>query len=196
VIRAVRNLLVLAMLALAALPGHAIAASPVADCNLDGDLDRSYSNAELRKALDNIPTDVDEYSNCRDVISGAITGGSDRGGNRPTAGTDGVALSPEEQAARDSDRAILDAITANPEDNPPSVKVGGQEVEPGSNGLFDLATASNDLPLPLLLVLIALALLAVTGGIVALRDRVPALGRIPLLSKISLPRVSFPPFRR
>jgi hypothetical protein len=69
-------------------------------------------------------------------------------------------------------------------------------VKPGSNGLFDLASASNDLPVPLLVALIALALLAVIGGLVALRERVPVLARIPLLSKIPTPRVSFPRFRR
>jgi hypothetical protein len=31
---------------------------------------------------------------------------------------------------------------------------------------------------------------------VALRERIPALARLPLLSKISLPRVSFPRFWR
>jgi hypothetical protein len=196
VIRAVRNLLVLSALALVALPANAMAADPVADCNLDGKLDEKYKNSELRDALDNIPTDVDEYSNCREIISGAIAGGSDRGGNRPTAGADGAPLTPDEQAARAADSADLEAITADPEKNPPSVTVDGEKVEPGSNGLFDLATASNDLPLPLILVLVALVVLAVTGGVVALRDRVPMLARIPLLSKISIPRVSFPPFRR
>jgi hypothetical protein len=76
------------------------------------------------------------------------------------------------------------------------VEVGGEQVEPGSNGLFDLASASNDLPVPLIVALVALALLAIVGGLVALRDRVPVLGRIPLLSKIPTLRVPFPPFRR
>jgi hypothetical protein len=195
VIRAVRNLLVLAVLGLLALPASAMA-DPVADCAHDGKLDKQYSNAELRRALDRIPGDLDEYSNCRDVISGAIAGRSDRGGNRPTAGTDGTPLSANEQAARDKDGAELAAITGDPDANPPSVKIDGEEVEPGSNGLFDLASASNELPIPLLLALIALALLALIGGLVALRERVPLLERIPLLSKIPTPRVSFPRFRR
>ena len=194
-IRAVPTLLVLAVLALLALPAGAMA-NPVLDCARDGDLDKSYSNAELRKALDRIPGDLDEYSNCREVLAGAIAGGSDKGGNRPTAGAGGSPLPPAEQAARDKDNADLAGITANPEDNPPSVEVGGQQVEPGSNGLFDLASASNDLPVPLLVTLVALALVALIGGLVALRERIPALARIPLLSKIPTPRVPFPRFRR
>jgi hypothetical protein len=201
VTRAATRLLVLAVLALLALPGSATA-NPIRDCNNDGDLDKQYSNAELRKALDNLPTDLDEYSNCREILSGAITSGSDKGGNRPSAGlgtgpgtgADGSALPPGEAAARAKDNEDLAAITADPEKNPPSVKVGDEEVEPGSNGLFDLATASNDVPAPLMAALIALALVTLIGGLVALRERLPALARIPLLSKI--PRVSFPRFWR
>ena len=194
-IRAATSLLVLAVLALVALPGSAMA-NPISDCNTDGDLDKKYSNKQLREAIENLPTDLDEYSNCREILSGAITSGSDKGGNRPTLGADGAPLPAEEQAARSQDNADLAAITANPEESPPSVKVGDEQVEPGSNGLFDLASASNDLPVQLLVALIALALVALIGGLVAMRERVPALARIPLLSKIPTPRVSLPRFFR
>ena len=193
-IRAATSLLVLAVLALLALPGSAMAQSPIADCSDDGDLDKPYDNKQLRDAIDRLPTDLDEYSNCRELLTNAITSGSDRGGNRPTLGADGSPLPPEEQAARATDNEDLAAITADPEKSPPSVQVGDEEVEPGSNGLFDLASASNDLPVPLLVALIALALVALIGGLVAMRERIPALSRIPLLSKI--PRVPFPRFRR
>jgi len=197
VLRAATRLLLLAVLAILALPGSAMANGPIVDCSSDGDLDESWLNARLRRALDDLPTDLDEYSNCREILSGAITGGSDKGGNRPAAaGPDGGALPPEEQAARAQDTEDLAAITSDPEGNPPSVEVGGEKVEPGSNGLFDLATASNDLPPPLLVALIALALVALLGGLVAVRERIPALARIPLLSKIPTPRVSLPRFRR
>jgi hypothetical protein len=188
-------MLVLAVLALLALPVGA-SANPVIDCARDGTLDKQYSNAELQRALDNIPGDLDEYSNCREIISGAITGGSDKGGNRPTTGADGSPLPADEHAARGKDNEDLAAITGDPDRNRPSVEVGGERVEPGSNGLFDLASSSNDLPIPLLVALIALALVALIGGLVALRERIPALSRIPLLSKIPTPRVSLPRFRR
>ena len=194
-IRAATRLLVLAVLALVALPASAMA-DPISDCNTDGDLDKKYSNEQLRKAIENLPTDLDEYSNCREILSGAITSGSDKGGNRPTLGADGSPLPAEEQTARTQDTEDLAAITADPEKSPPSVKVGDEEVEPGSNGLFDLASASNDLPVPLLVALIAIALVALIGGLVAMRERIPALARIPLLSKIPTPRVSLPRFLR
>jgi hypothetical protein len=177
-----------------AMPAGAMAQNPIGDCNDDGDLDHQYSNKQLRDAIENLPTDLDEYSNCREVLSGAITSGSDKGGNRPTPGTDPAALPQEEHEARAQDNEDLAAITKEPEESPPSVQVGDETVEPGSNGLFDLASASNDLPVPLLVALIALALVALIGGLVAMRERIPALSRIPLLSKI--PRVSLPRFRR
>jgi hypothetical protein len=218
VTRLPRHLLLLAALPLLllAFSGSAFAAGPlqvIKDCNQDGQLNRKYSNKELRKALDNLPSDIDEYSDCRDVIGGAITGGSDKGGNRGTGGSgaDGggggsgaggtggnaAPITPEEQAARTQDQADLQALgTPESRENSPPIDVGGEQVKPGSNGLFDLASASNSLPTPLLIALIALALLAIAGGVVALRGRLPALARIPLLSKIPTPRVSLPRFRR
>jgi hypothetical protein len=213
VIRLPRHLLVVAALALAlvAFPGDAFAASPlqvIKDCNQDGQLNRKYSNSELRKALDNLPSDIDEYSDCREVISAAITGGSDKGdragaggggGNSGGGGAGGGAapVTPEEQAARNQDQADLQSL-GSPEsrENSPPIDVGGEQVKPGSNGLFDVASATNSLPTPLLVALIVLALLAIAGGVVALRGRLPALARIPLLSKIPTPRVSLPRFRR
>ena len=207
--RVPRHLLLLAALALLAFPAPA-GATPfqvIKDCNEDGQLDRKYSNEELTKALDNLPSDIDEYSDCRDVISAAITGGSDRGENRGAgSGGDGsggagggsaAPITPEEQAARAQDQADLQALTTpDGRDKPPAVEVGGETVKPGSDGLFDLASESNSIPGPLLAALIALGVLVLVGGGVALRGRVPALARLPLLSKIPTPRVSLPRFRR
>ena len=188
-------------------PAGATPFQVIKDCNEDGQLDRKYSNEELTKALDNLPSDIDEYSDCRDVISAAITGGSDRGENRGAgSGGDGsggagggtaAPITPEEQAARAQDQADLQALTTpDGREKPPAVEVGGETVKPGSDGLFDLASESNSIPGPLLAALIALGILALVGGVVALRGRVPALARLPLLSKIPTPRVSLPRFRR
>ncbi len=203
-IRVLRNLLLLTLLAALALPAAA-SANPVSDCAGDGDLDKRYSNSQLRKALDNIPGDLDEYSNCREVIKGAISSGSDKrndssgdgsggGGGGSTGGGGGEsAISADDQQAQAKDNAKLDAITSDP-DAKPDVNVGGEQLQPGADGLFDLASASNSVPMPLLLALITLGVLALAGALVALRDRVPGLARIPLVSKI--PRVSLPRFRR
>jgi hypothetical protein len=160
------------------------------DCILDGKLDREYSNAELRKAKDNIPSDSDEYSDCSDVIASAIKGGSDRGKG---AGSPGVgATDPAgEAAARTEDQSDLASVATAAKEDAPTVDVGGASLEPDSSGFFNLSGAANEVPLPLLFALILLALFALASGLAALRERVPALARIPLLSKIPAPRVPF-----
>jgi hypothetical protein len=199
VTRVARHLLLLAAFVALAVPGVA-SASPrqvLDDCNDDGVLSRQYSNSDLRKALDNMPTDVAEYTDCEEIIGAAISGGSDKGQGRgsPGQGVGGAgAADPGEQAARAQDAAELEALTSGgSKDNgkKPAVQVGDETVKPGGNGLFDLASASNELPTPLLVALIVLGLLALAGGFVALRGRVPALSRVPLLSKIPTPRVPF-----
>jgi hypothetical protein len=159
------------------------------DCIQDGKLDRTYSNAELRKARDNLPADSDEYSDCSDVISSAIKGGSDKGRG---AGSPGVGGSDPagEAAARTQDQGQLAAL-ATGKGEAPKVDVGGTSLKPDSSGFFNLAGAANEVPLPLLFALILLALLALASGLAAMRERVPALARIPLLSKIPTPRVPF-----
>jgi hypothetical protein len=193
VIRVLRNLSVLGVIALLVLPAAA-QASALTDCVRDNDLDRHYSNSELQKALDNLPTDSDEYGNCREILAGAITSGSDKGNNRPgPTDPDGQPLSAEEQSNRQKDNeALADIAGDNGSPQTPTVDVGGETVEPGDNGLFDLASASNDLPTPLLAALIALAVLAVTAVLIALRGRIPLLARVPLISKIPTPRAPFP----
>ena len=190
-IRVVRQLFLLSALALVLLPAAAHA-SALTDCTHDNDLDHSYSNSELQKALDSLPTDSDEYSNCREILAGAIHDGSDKGGGRPKdTGPNGEPLTAAEKSKRAKDGADLAALTGS-DRRPPRVDVGGQSVKPGDNGLFDLASASNDLPTPLLVALILLAALALTGALVALRTRIPVLARLPLLSKIPTPRVPSP----
>ena len=185
----------------------------IRDCQDDSRLSRQYSRSDLRKARDNLPSELAEYSNCLEVIGAAIKrasaptdsggnpGGPGPGGGNPGAGAPGAAFdnafqnSPAEQAARAKDQADLEALT-NSGDDPPPIDVGGQTVKPGENGLFDLASASNELPTPLLLALIAMGLALLAGAFLALRSKVPALARVPLPSKIRLPRVGRPRFRR
>src|SRR5688500_12857145 len=44
------------------------------DCADDGVLQGTYKPSELRKARKNIPTDPDEYTDCRDVLARAAAG--------------------------------------------------------------------------------------------------------------------------
>jgi hypothetical protein len=188
--RALRHLVVLVALAALVAPATAAASAKqvLRDCITDGKLDRHYSNAELRKAKDNLPADSDEYSDCSDIIAGAIKGGSDRGSGAGSPGVGGTDPAGE-AAARTTDAKDLSVIADS--DKAPKVDVGGTSLAPDSSGFFNLAGAANDVPLPLLLALILLSLVAMASGLAAVRERVPALARLPLLSKIPAPRVPF-----
>jgi len=60
------------------------------DCYDDGMLQGNYTTSQLRAAQDNLPTDLDEYSDCRDVLSRAIAAKTsstkDRDPTAPSAG--------------------------------------------------------------------------------------------------------------
>src|SRR3954469_24181003 len=96
------------MLALPA-PAFASADQVVRDCIYDGKLDHHYSNAELRRARDHMPSDADEYSDCRDIIAAAIKGGSDRSGGAPSPGL-GATNPAAEAVAQKADQSDLAAI--------------------------------------------------------------------------------------
>jgi hypothetical protein len=181
----------LGVLALLALPTPAFASADqvIRDCAQDGKLDRKYSNAELRRARNNMPSDLDEYSDCRDVIASAIKGGSDLGGGSGSPGI-GATDPAGEAAAKANDASELGALAQGSGKSPP-LNVGGADIEPDDSGFFNLNNTANEVPLPLLLALLLLCALAVASGIGSLRERVPAITRMPLLSKIPSLRVPF-----
>jgi hypothetical protein len=194
---------ILVALVVLALPGLAYASpdAVIRDCAADGDLDGHYSNSDLEQAQANLPSDVNEYSDCASIIAGAKTGGSDQGGGRtggPNAHHATTTARHAEKNAQVNDKAVLSTLTKK--HRKPRLDIGGRTVQPGSNGLFDLSSASNGLPLPLLLALIAVGVLSACGGLYALRRRVPVLARIPLPrrpgQRVDLSRVPFPRFRR
>jgi hypothetical protein len=182
--RRIRNMLVfIAVVAAMTVGATSAMASPQAvirDCARDGKLDHHYSMSDLKNALKQLPADVNEYTNCHDVITAAETqgtggqhhgsshssalhgtGGSGRGGGGGGGGT----------ASQGDMNALADATHQG--GNAPSLSLRGQKVVPGSGGLFKTAGAANSLPVPVLLALIAVALLTAAGGVVAVRRRFP-----------------------
>ena len=174
--------MLLGALAVLALPAPAFASADqvIKDCVRDGKLDRDYSNSELRKARNNLPADLDEYSDCRDVIASAIKGGSDKGLGSSSPGV-GATTPRAEAAARAQDQADLAAL-ASGKGEKPTVDVGGTSLSPDSSGFFNLGGAANEVPLPLLLALILLSLFALASGLGAsARARAgPRLGAVPV----------------
>ena len=65
------------LVALLALPAFAQASGQdvIRDCYDDGHIDGNYSQQDYQDAQDNLPSDVDQYSDCRDVIAQGQAGG-------------------------------------------------------------------------------------------------------------------------
>jgi hypothetical protein len=76
----VRSLLAIAFaLLLTAAPASAATRTEILrDCQ-DGSLAGNYTPSELRDARSHIPADIDQYSDCRDVLTRALTSGSGTG---------------------------------------------------------------------------------------------------------------------
>jgi hypothetical protein len=73
-----RRTIFMALLAVLLFAVPAQAAGPIKvirDCEDDGILQGNYTPAEIRAAQKALPTDIDEYSDCRDVLSRALGGG-------------------------------------------------------------------------------------------------------------------------
>jgi hypothetical protein len=158
-------------LALACLAGGLFAVVPAAnaasttqilrDCADDGVLQGDYSPAELRKARQNIPTDTDEYTDCRDVLArAAVAGVAGRGRSGSSGGGGGDSGSgPPPDPNSPEARQIVGEAGAKPPPGP--ITINGRSVIPGTAGL-SAGGVRNDLPTGLLAALILLGAAALT----------------------------------
>ena len=159
-----------------AVPAPALASSDdvIRDCAQDGSVDGDYSQEELEQAERDLPNDIDEYTDCRAAIRAAQGGGTGRSGGGPEGGfatqSGAIAGTPEDEAALNALTAELSSGKGRP------VRIGGEEVVPGTAGLsgvFSGVAAANQLPLPLLLAILTIVALAGVTAYLAARDRMP-----------------------
>jgi hypothetical protein len=176
-----RLLLVMVLTLLVAAPAAMAGtrADIIDDCYDDGKLDGNYTPSEIRDARNNLPADIDQYSDCRDVLTRAIGGTGDKqvgggaGGGGALGGGGGgggggpaeplTPSGPEEQAALEKAGGAGDA----------PVQVGDGTIVPGAAGLAADA-ARNTIPATLLAVLILLGLAALAAAVPYVRRRVLA----------------------
>jgi hypothetical protein len=142
-----------------------------------GTISGDYSAREIRDALNNIPDDVDQYTDCRDVLtrallsraggdsgSGGDTGGGGGGGGGTGGGEGTAPLTPSTDADRQALQGAAEAGSA-------PIEVAGRPVAPGE-------ALRNDLPTTLLVMLALLAVAAVAGLGPMIRRAAPGLGAI------------------
>ena len=181
--RLLRTLIAALCLAALALPATALASGDdvIRDCADDGVIDGDYSDRELREAERDLPSDIDEYTDCREAIRGEL--GSDGSGGTPGGGRNSTDpdLVTESGAVAGSreDREALDDLTRGDRGDRPSIDVGGTQVSPGETAggkLLGAAQASNELPGSLLSALVLLVLATAAGTFLLIRRRgLPAL---------------------
>jgi hypothetical protein len=170
-----RRLLITAVLGCLLLPAAAWASGDavIRDCTDDGVLQKHYSQQDYKDALANLPTDVDEYTDCRDVIKRAQVGGTggSGGSGTPGAGTGAPANGDPLAGASPAERAAIDAARTSGAAKP--INVGGKLVQPGKLGIGGLGSPT-ELPGSLIAVLVALGLAAVAAAATYVRNRVIA----------------------
>jgi len=191
--RLLRNsLLVALVVALVALLAPAASMSgPIEDCADDGQLQGKYSDQQKQQALKDLPSDLSEYSDCGEILnspnpsspqssgggagggSGSGGGGTGGGGATTTEQTAPSKPSGAELARLQRERAAIENLANGA--GKPNLKLDGKAISPGDAGLYNLAASTHEVPTPIKLALIAIALLAIAGLVLAARRRFPAL---------------------
>jgi hypothetical protein len=128
-------------------------ASPSAvirDCSEDGVLNGSYSQSDIANALEQLPSDLDEYTDCRSVIRAAqlsSAAGKHTGGRKK-----GVAERVDKSAPPSGrEQKRIGRATGSKD----TVEVGGARIRPGASAQ-PIKTAGLGTELPLfVLVLVA-----------------------------------------
>jgi len=161
-----RLLLVMVLTLLVAAPAAMAGtrADIIADCFDDGKLDGNYTASQIRDARNNLPADVDQYSDCRDVLSRALGGSGSRdiggaAGGGALGGGGGGSGTPLQPSGPAEQRALDEAAAGGEK----PVQVGDSTVVPGAAG-FAADAARNELPGSVLAVLILLALAALAAA--------------------------------
>ena len=154
----------------------------------DEQINGTYTQAQYKKALDQLPTDSDEYTGCREVLQRGRLAALGAGKHKSSE----AAADPPAQARPEAARALglrrrrlraRRAPRARPAPtrwpppprgrrrpsrrrrSPPSrSSVGGELVQPGALGLGELSGSGRDVPTPLIALICLLAATALGAG--------------------------------
>jgi hypothetical protein len=145
----------------------------------NGSLTGDYTAREIRDARSNIPDDLDQYTDCRDVLTRALlsraggdpgsgggdpgTGGGTTGGGSGGAG--GALLTPSTAADQQALEGAAQAGGA-------PLEIAGRKVTPGESAF------RNDLPAALLVLLALIAAAAAASLAPQIRRRAPTLAAL------------------
>lgn len=164
-----RTLRIIALVSAFALaPTSALAAGNdvIRDCTDNGRIDGTgYGPKDYADALDNLPSDVSEYTDCRSVIAAASRSPSSGGGGGDGSGGGSGGGGSDEGGAAGATAASR-----------PAPKPAGPPVIPPASGLV-AQPLSQGVPAPLIITIVLLGLAAVAALVATLsraRPRLPA----------------------
>jgi cobalamin biosynthesis Mg chelatase CobN len=185
-----RRLLTALAIACLAAPAAANADSGVnkllTDACKDEHIDGHYTQAQYKKALEQLPTDADEYTACRDVLqrgrlaalgsgkknntsnsnngnAGSGGGGGTTGGGGGSTGSSGASGAPAADPVASATPAQKKAL-AQAGQTAKAVNVGGKLVQPGELGIGAISGSGHSVPTPLAALMVLLAAGALGGG--------------------------------
>ena len=148
----------------------------IKDCTHNGSLTKTYSQRDYDEALANLPADVDEYGDCRQIIRDAqlaAAGGGGGSGSGPAGAIPGISAAEatpktaaERAGARPGDVQRGRHARADPRRQRRQQGARARGVPFSSDGL------GSGLPTPVIVVLTLLGLAALVGAGVALRPRI------------------------
>lgn len=149
------------------------------DCNAHGKLTGHYSRGELQAALNQMPSEVAEYSACANIIQHALLDASSRPSAARATGPHGTTSGGKGGGPGSGPGGKGPTSGASGKAGGPSATNGGGSGGTGGlGGIGGIRAASagtgGSLPAPLIVVLILLALTALSGAGVAIRRRVVA----------------------
>jgi hypothetical protein len=196
--------LLVVLLAMPALAQAARGDAVIRDCYDDGHIDGSYTQADYNAAANNMPSDIDQYSDCRDaILQGQADGSRGRGSNKGTgsgtgAGSNGGSSngggasqsrtggSPKPYAGNPALDTKSGAYAPTQGDKAAYDQAKAEAAAGGAlpgglviptAGGFKPAGATNSMPTPVLLALLAVGLLVAGTTALVARRRLPALTR-------------------
>jgi hypothetical protein len=184
------NPLIAILVALAVPVGMLLTAAPALastsgtiykECEQNGQITGNFTAAQLKAALNGLPSEVSEYSDCQDLIQQALvrvsstTGGGHTGSGKAHAagaksGRGGGPGKGSGNTGKTGSSTAKDG-RAGRKGGGNAATLAGSDIRPGST---ESSGSSSSLPVALIVVLILLALTAVSGGVVAIRRRVDA----------------------
>jgi hypothetical protein len=166
---------VLACLLVAAPAAHASGRDVVRDCTDNGRIDNFHSSQDYKAALGSLPSDVAEYTDCRQIIESAQrrdahrsppgSGGGGGGGGFP--GGTGIPSTGSPAPSTPAESNALKQATAG---GGAAVPVAGEPITPGGSGIVN-AAVRHALPTSVIVLLVLLGLGALAWATTVARAR-------------------------